>query len=172
MPKILSSTHILLAAGSLGLCIAWVVKNYSGFTLDNGTYHFLLMTLFIIFTSVGATSFRIFTFVSRPVAKVLTRFEMACFTPFSVAHSCCMSNSSVYHRCCRFVDDIQIPQRQGHPEHVHSSLLARPYFRHSVRSSADGWLVFLPLSSREPSFQDEDSPCPSCQWNDPPRWNR
>jgi len=71
VPKTLSITHILLALGSIGLCIAWVVKNYSGFTLDNGTYHFLLMTLFIIFTSVGATSFRIFTFVSRPVAKLI-----------------------------------------------------------------------------------------------------
>ena len=70
VPKTLSITHILLALGSIGLCIAWVVKNYSGFTLDNGTYHFLLMTLFIVFTSVGASAFRIFTFVSRPVAKV------------------------------------------------------------------------------------------------------
>ena len=70
VPKTLSITNILLALGSIGLCVAWVVKNYSGFTLGNGTYHFLLMTLFIVFTSVGATSFRIFTFVSRPVAKV------------------------------------------------------------------------------------------------------
>ena len=73
VPIVLSSIHVVLACGALSLAIAWVVNNYQRYTLDNGLFHSLLMTLFIIFTSIGATAFRVFTFVPRRVAKVCFR---------------------------------------------------------------------------------------------------
>jgi hypothetical protein len=70
VPIVLSSIYAVLACGALSLGIAWVVNNYRRYTLDNGLFHSLLMTLFIIFTSIGATAFRVFTFVPRRIAKV------------------------------------------------------------------------------------------------------
>ena len=72
VPMALTGTMVFTAIVSLVLCIVWVavVSDYGGFNMSNGTWHFLLMTLFLIFTGIGATAFRVFTFVSRPVAKV------------------------------------------------------------------------------------------------------
>ena len=68
------TTGLLLFTGlvSIILCIIWItvasVPVY-GLNFSNGTWHFLLMTLFVIFTGIGATAFRIFTFLPRPLAK-------------------------------------------------------------------------------------------------------
>ena len=55
----------------IALCVKWVLTDeLGGFNSENGNWHFLLMTLFIIFTAVGTLSFRLFTRISRPMAKV------------------------------------------------------------------------------------------------------
>ena len=55
----------------IALCVKWVLTDeLGGFNSENGNWHFLLMTLFIIFTAIGTLSFRLFTRISRPMAKV------------------------------------------------------------------------------------------------------
>ena len=67
-------TGLLFGFGllSVGFCVAWIINSlrHDDGSIGLGTWHFILMMLFVIFTGVGANAFRIFTNFSRPVAKV------------------------------------------------------------------------------------------------------
>lgn len=73
VPRPLTGWLIFSGLVSLILCLVWVtvVGGYGGLNWENGTWHFVAMTVFLILTGVGAAAFRIFTFVSRPIAKVI-----------------------------------------------------------------------------------------------------
>ena len=77
VPRPLTAWLLFSGLASIILCFIWVtvIGGYGGLNWENGTWHFVSMTTFLILTGVGASAFRIFTFVSRPVAKVkLSRF--------------------------------------------------------------------------------------------------
>jgi len=62
----------------IALCVKWVLTDeLGGFNSENGNWHFLLMTLFIIFTAIGTLSFRLFTRISRPMAKLIHAISLS-----------------------------------------------------------------------------------------------
>ena len=71
MLALIIGSLLCTATGAFALCLVWLLKvaDFGGITTDNGTLHFLLMTLFLIFTGIGTTSFRIFTFLPRETVK-------------------------------------------------------------------------------------------------------
>jgi len=71
--SLITGSLIFTAVGAVILCLVWVLKvgGYGGLKTDNGTWHFVLMTLFIISTGIGATSFRIFTSLPRHIVKLI-----------------------------------------------------------------------------------------------------
>ena len=77
----------------IALCVKWVLTDeLGGFNSENGNWHFLLMTLFIIFTAVGTLSFRLFTRISRPMAKVnQASAKTQVFTKFQLIHAISLS---------------------------------------------------------------------------------
>ena len=64
---------------SFSLVVYWIFEFMNGLSREgtSGNYHFLLMVLFIIFTSIGSVSFRVLTCVSRDLAKVVHAVMMS-----------------------------------------------------------------------------------------------
>jgi len=76
---LITGSLFLTAVGAIILCLVWVLKvgGYGGLKTDNGTWHFVLMTLFIISTGIGATSFRIFTSLPRHIVKLIHAISLS-----------------------------------------------------------------------------------------------